>query len=347
MTRDWSKLGFGYVKTPFRFHAEWSDGSWSDGGLVEDETLHVAEGASSLHYGQQCFEGLKAYESPSGEALLFRIDQNAKRMIRSAERLLMPPPSEELFVRAVEACVAANRDHLPPHGSGATLYVRPMLIGVGDNLGLRPATSYIFRVFCSPVGPYFAGGLTGIRLKVTDMDRAAPNGTGGFKVGGNYAAGLLLSKQVKAEGYDSVLYLDAKEHRYLEEAGSANVYGIISDDSGACLVTPESESILPSITMDSLLVLAREDLGLKVERRPIPVGEIASFNEMGCTGTAAVITPVSHVTHGEIQYDLPEAPGPVTRNLYDTLTGIQTGKLPDPHGWIRTVEAPNGVAAES
>jgi branched-chain amino acid aminotransferase len=334
-TTDWSALGFGYRQTPYRFHAEWRDGAWSDGELVEDPYLHIEEGACGLHYGQQCFEGLKAYRGPDGHPLLFRVDQNAARMHRSAERLLMPPVSEALFIRAVEACVWANREQLPPHGSGASLYVRPMLIGVGENLGLRPAPCYIFRVFCSPVGAYFQGGLKGIRLLVTDHDRVAPRGTGAYKVGGNYAAGLLLAKEAKAKGYNEVLYLDALERRYLDEAGSANVYGILSGDP-ATFVTPLSDSILPSITMSSMLALA-EDRGLKVERRQVPIEEVATFSEMGCTGTAAVVTPVAQITHGEVVYDLPAAPGPITSELYDQLTQIQVGARPDPHGWVRRV----------
>ncbi|RMG10081.1 MAG: branched-chain amino acid aminotransferase [Planctomycetota bacterium] len=320
--------GFAYRPTPWRFQAEW-DGSWSEGRLLSDPRLSIEEGATCLHYGQQCFEGLKAYAAPDGTPLLFRPEENARRMARSAERLLLPPPPEELFFAGVRACVRANRDHLPAHGSGASLYVRPVLLGVGDNLGLRPAPRAVFRVFCSPVGPYFADGLRGIRLLVSDEDRVAPRGLGAYKAGGNYAGGLLLAKRAKEQGYDEVLYLDAIEHRYLDEAGSANVYGV----AGGTLLTPRSPSILPSITLASLLVLAEEELGLRVERRRVAIDEVADFEEMGCTGTAAVITPVASVRHGEQEWRLPHAPGPRTEELYRLLVGTQTGALPDPRGW--------------
>lgn len=333
---DWANLGFAYVRPPWRFQAEWRDGAWSEGGLTDEATIRIEEGATALHYGQQCFEGLKAFAGPGGEAHLFRPAENAARMSRSAARLLMPAPPAELFLRGVRACVDANRALLPPHGSGASLYVRPLLLGVGDNLGVRPAPRYLFRVFCSPVGPYFKGGLKGVRLVVTPDDRVAPRGTGAYKVGGNYAPTLLLSRQAREQGYDEVLYLDPLEHRYLEEAGAANVFGVLPGKDGgpARLATPDSGSILPSVTMKSILTIAAEDMGLVVERRRVAIDEVGSFVEMGCTGTAAVITPIAHVHHAGRDYPLPEAPGPITRELYRRLTRIQSGADPDPRGWL-------------
>lgn len=333
-------LGFFYRETPWRFQAEWADGAWTEGELTSESTITIDEGATCLHYAQQCFEGLKSYAGPDGAPLLFRVDQNAARLRRSAERLLMPPPPEELFLRGVHACVHANRHLLPAADEGGALYVRPLLIGVGPNLGLRPAPRYVFRVFCSPVGPYFSDGLTGIKLLVTEQDRVAPRGMGSYKAGGNYAGGLMLTANAKAQGHTEVLYLDPREHRLLDEAGSANVFGI---RDGNTLVTPGSASILPSITMDSLLQLAR-DRGLDVQRRDVPVEELADFEEMGCTGTAAVITPVAQVTHGERVYRF-AAPGAHTKALYDALTQIQYGLREDPHGWVTPVTAAQAAGA--
>ena len=336
---DWAQLGFQYVRTPWRFQAEWRAGAWSEGELVDDPLLHIEEGSCALHYGQQCFEGLKAHPGPKGAALVFRPHENARRLARSAERLMMPPPPEELFVRAVRRCVEANREYLPPHESGASLYIRPLLIGVGDNLGLRPATRYIFRVFCSPVGPYFKDGMKGLRLLVSSFDRVAPRGTGAFKVGGNYAPGLLATQMAKDAGYDEALYLDPLGGRNLDEAGSANVFGIRPGaDDGLVLVTPDSPSILPSVTMDSLLRLAREELGLTVERRRVPITELSQWREMGCTGTAAVITPIKLVRDDATEYTFAQAPGPVTQELYRLLRGIQRGEIADTREWVLRVE---------
>lgn len=336
---DWANLGFNYLRTPWRFQAEFVDGAWNEGGLIAEATLTIEEGACALHYAQQCFEGLKAFTTPDDRSVLFRPLENARRMAASARRLLMPPPPEELFLHAVRECVRKNEAYMPPHGTGAAMYVRPLLLGVGDNLGLRPATRYVFRVFCSPVGPYFKGGLQAIRLRVTRHDRVAPNGTGAFKVGGNYAGGLLATAEAKAAGYDEALYLDPVEHRALEEAGSANVYGVLPPRARGGkprLVTPDSPSILPSVTMDSVLRIAAEDLGLEVERRRIDIDEVQAFVEMGCTGTAAVITPVALVHDGarDVTIGDGEAPGPITQELYDRLTAIQQGRAPDTRGWV-------------
>lgn len=335
---DWANLGFTYLRTPWRFQAEWRDGAWSEGQLLSENTITIEEGACALHYAQQCFEGMKAFTTPEDRSVLFRPTENAKRMAVSARRLLMPAPPEELFLHGVRECVRANEEWMPPHGLGAAMYVRPLLIGVGDNLGLRPAPRYLFRVFCSPVGPYFKGGVRAIRLRVSELDRVAHNGTGAFKVGGNYAGGLMATAEAKKAGYDEALYLDPLEHRYLEEAGSANVFGILAPRARGGkhrLVTPESPSILPSVTMASVLTIAAEELGLEVERRRIAIDEVADFVEMGCTGTAAVITPVAVVNDGARDVAIGhDAPGPLTLDLYGRLTGIQRGKLPDTRGWV-------------
>jgi branched-chain amino acid aminotransferase len=334
---DWANLGFLYTRTPWRFQAEYRDGSWSDGELLQEHMVTLEEGSCSLHYAQQCFEGLKAFTTPEDRSVLFRPLENARRMATSAKRLLMPPPPEELFLHACREVVRSNEDHMPPHGLGASMYLRPLLIGVGDNLGLRPAPRYLFRVFCSPVGPYFKGGMRAIRLRVSEIDRVARHGTGAFKVGGNYAGGLMATAEAKAAGYDEALYLDPIEHRTLEEAGSANVFGILPPRTRGGkhrLVTPDSPSILPSVTLASVLTLASEDLGLEVERRPVPIDEVASFVEMGCTGTATVITPVSVVHDGRRDVTIGEAPGPITKQLYERLTSIQRGKVPDTRGWV-------------
>lgn len=333
---DWANLGFRYQPTPWRFQATWRDGVWSPGGLTAEPTITLEEGSTALHYGQQCFEGLKAFAGPDGAVRVFRPDRNAARMAASARRILLPEVPEALFLRAVAACVDANHEHVPPHGSGAALYVRPLLLGTGDNLGLRPAPTALFRVFCSPVGPYFKAGLAPIRLWVTARDRAAPNGTGAFKVGGNYAGGLLATREAKDLGWDEALYLDPREHRFLDEAGSANVFGVLPParpGGPERLVTPASPTILPSVTMDSVLTLAREELGLEVERRPIPLTEVGDMLELGCTGTAAVITPVAEVGHPGGSFRLPRAPGPVALALHGRLTALQRGEAPDPRGW--------------
>jgi branched-chain amino acid aminotransferase len=350
---DWSTLGFEYTATPARFQATWSGGhfdmdalrwtggEWTDGQLIEDAQVHIEEGACALHYGQQCFEGLKAFSARDGSIRVFRPAHNAARMAGSARRLLMPEVPAELFLAGVESCLRANRESMPPHGTGAAMYVRPLLIGVGDNLGLKPAKRYIFRVFCSPVGPYFKGGFAAVRLKVTDIDRAAPRGTGAYKVGGNYAGGLLASFQAKRDGYNEALYLDASERQYLEEAGSANIFGVLpplEPGGPARFVTPRSESILPSITMASVLTLAEEELGLQVARRKVSIDEVEDFVEMGCTGTAAVITPVGLVHHQGRDIHISDEPGPITRDLYKRLTDIQYGDSVDERGWVQVLK---------
>ncbi len=334
---EWGKLGFSYMKTPYRYISYWKDGQWDEGTLTTDNQLHISEGSTSLHYGQQCFEGLKAYRTKDDHIQLFRPDRNAARMQESCDRLLMPAPSIEKFVDACVQVVKANEAYVPPHGSGATLYLRPFVIGVGDNLGVKPAEEYIFSVFCSPVGPYFKGGMKPVNFMIADYDRAAPQGTGRAKVGGNYAASLMPHQIAKQKGYADCIYLDPSTHTKIEEVGAANFFGITKDNK---FVTPDSPSILPSITKYSLLHVAKEYLGMEVAERDVLVENLDEFAEAGACGTAAVITPIGgieykgklHVFHSETEV------GPVTRKLYDTLVGIQFGDVEAPEGWIVKVQ---------
>lgn len=333
MTIDWSNLGFSYIKTPWRFLATWKDGSWNEGELTEDNYLHIHEGSTALHYGQQCFEGLKAYRRKDGGINLFRPDENSKRMNRSAYRLRMPEVPEDFFLDAVKQVVKANQEYVPPYGSGATLYIRPLLIGVGENIGVSPAPEYIFTVFCMPVGPYFKGGLTPTNFIVSDYDRAAPNGTGAAKVGGNYAASLLPGYEAHQRKFSDCIYLDPETHTKIEEVGSANFFGITADNE---FVTPKSPSILPSITKYSLLHLAQHSLGLTPVEGDVYLNELDRFVEAGACGTAAVISPIGGIQNGEdfhVFYSKTEV-GPQTKALYDQLTGIQFGDIAAPTGWI-------------
>lgn len=333
MTIDWSNLGFSYIKTPWRFLATWKDGSWNEGKLTEDNYLHIHEGSTALHYGQQCFEGLKAYRRKDGGINLFRPDENSKRMNRSAYRLRMPEVPEDFFLDAVKQVVKANQEYVPPYGSGATLYIRPLLIGVGENIGVSPAPEYIFTVFCMPVGPYFKGGLTPTNFIVSDYDRAAPNGTGAAKVGGNYAASLLPGYEAHQRKFSDCIYLDPETHTKIEEVGSANFFGITADNE---FVTPKSPSILPSITKYSLLHLAQHSLGLTPVEGDVYLNELDRFIEAGACGTAAVISPIGGIQNGEdfhVFYSETEV-GPQTKALYDQLTGIQFGDIAAPTGWI-------------
>lgn len=337
---NWSELGFQYHQTDYRFSAEYVDGSWNEGELISETHIRVHEGAPALHYAQQCFEGMKAQTAADGRILLFRPDLNSERMNLAASRLLMPEVPKALFLRGVEEAVRANYAWIPPHGSGASLYIRPMLIGVGENLGLKPARRYEFRVFVSPVGPYYKqAGLAMISLAVSDMDRAAPRGTGSFKVGANYAGGLMATRKAQELGANEALYLDAAQGRYIDEAGSAN---IIIAMAGNRLVTPKSGAILPSITRRSLMEIAENELDMQTESRPIELrGEFDSFNEMAACGTAAVLSPVGKVWFDGDWHELQggaEQPGPVMQSLYDALVGIQKGERPDPYGWLHEVE---------
>lgn len=335
---DWDNLGFEYHKLPYRYVSYYKDGQWDNGQLSEDATLHISEASPALHYGQQAFEGLKAYRTKDGSIQLFRPDRNAARLQATADRLLMPQVPTEQFIDAVKQVVKANEDYVPPYGTGATLYLRPLLIGVGDIIGVKPANEYIFTVFAMPVGAYFKGGLVPTNFIVSeDYDRAAPYGTGAAKVGGNYAGSLLPGKQAKSNGYSDVIYLDPATHTKIEEVGAANFFGITADNE---FVTPLSPSILPSITKYSLLELAEKRLGMTVIEGDVPITELDRFVEAGACGTAAVISPIAgiqfkdkrHVFYSETEV------GPVTRRLYDELVGIQFGDIEAPEGWIVKVD---------
>lgn len=334
---DWGKLGFNYIKTDFRYVSYWKDGKWDGGKLVEDNMITISEGSPAIHYGQQCFEGLKAYRTKDGKIQLFRPDQNAKRMNNSARRLLMPEIPEEKFIDACIQVVKANEHFVPPYGTGATFYLRPYLIGVGDNLGVKPAKEYLFSVFGCPVGPYFKGGLTPVNFMVSDYDRAAPHGTGAAKVGGNYAGSLLPHEIAVQRGFADCIYLDPATHTKIEEVGAANFFGITKDNK---FVTPKSPSILPSITKYSLMYVAEHYLGMQVEERDVYIDKLDEFVEAGACGTAAVITPIGGIEYkGKLHvfYSQNEV-GPITRKLYDTLVGIQFGDVEAPEGWIVEVK---------
>ena len=334
---DWKNLGFSYIKTDYRFIARWKDGKWDNGELTTDSTLHIHEGSTALHYGQQCFEGLKAYRCKDGSINLFRPDQNAKRMQNTCDRLLMPQVPTELFIRACKEAVKANEKWVAPYGTGATLYLRPFVIGVGENIGVRPAPEYLFCVFCCPVGAYFKGGMKPSNFLVTDYDRAAPHGTGGVKVGGNYAASLLPHELAAKRQFADAIYLDPKTHTKIEEVGAANFFGITRDNK---FITPRSDSILPSITKYSLLHLAKERLGMETIEGDVYINELDKFAEAGACGTAAVISPIGGIQYGDdfhVFYSETEV-GPITKRLYDELTGIQFGDVEAPEGWIVKVE---------
>ena len=336
----WGELGFQYVKTDFRYSAVFQDGNWLPGTLISEENILIHEGAPSLHYAQQCFEGMKAQTTQDGRVVLFRPALNSERMNRTASRLLMPEVPQVLFITAVEEAVRANYSWIPPYGSGASLYIRPMLIGVGENLGLNPAQSFEFRVFVSPVGPYYkSAGLAAISLAVSDFDRAAPQGTGSYKAGANYAGGLLATLKAQELGASEALYLDSASHRFIDEAGSANI--IVALKNGD-LVTPSSNAILPSITRRSIMKIASEQFGIKTEERAIDLrGEFDSFAEMSACGTAAVLSPVGrvyfdskwHIVNGDGL-----TVGPVMQKLYDSLIQLQRGEIEDQFGWLQVVE---------
>ncbi|AHX75109.1 branched-chain amino acid aminotransferase [Streptococcus agalactiae] len=335
---DWDNLGFAYRKLPFRYISHFKDGKWDDGKLTDDATLHISESSPALHYGQQAFEGLKAYRTKDGSIQLFRPDQNAERLQRTADRLLMPHVPTDKFIAAVKSVVRANEEFVPPYGTGATLYIRPLLIGVGDIIGVKPAEEYIFTVFAMPVGSYFKGGLTPTNFIVSkEYDRAAPNGTGAAKVGGNYAASLLPGKYAHEKQFSDVIYLDPATHTKIEEVGAANFFGITKDNQ---FITPLSPSILPSITKYSLLYLAKERFGMEAIEADVFVDELDKFTESGACGTAAVISPIGGIQNGDdfhVFYSETEV-GPVTRKLYDELVGIQFGDVEAPEGWIYKVD---------
>ncbi|MET0611948.1 MULTISPECIES: branched-chain amino acid aminotransferase [Pseudomonas] len=330
---NWDTLGFDYIKTDMRYLSHWRDGAWDEGTLTEDNVLHISEGSTALHYGQQCFEGLKAYRCKDGSINLFRPDQNALRMQRSCGRLLMPQVPTDVFIEACKKVVAANERFIPPYGSGGALYLRPFVIGVGDNIGVRTAPEFIFSIFCIPVGAYFKGGLKPNNFVISGYDRAAPQGTGAAKVGGNYAASLMPGSEAKKLSFADAIYLDPQTHTKIEEVGSANFFAITHDD---VFVTPKSPSVLPGITRLSLIELAQSRLGLKVVEGDVFIDKIADFKEAGACGTAAVITPIGGISYKDklhVFYSETEV-GPVTRKLYAELTGVQSGDVEAPAGWI-------------
>ena len=335
---DWSNLGFGYMKTDKRFVANFKDGAWDDGVITEDDKVVISECAGVLQYAQTCFEGMKAYTTQDGHVVIFRPDMNAERMANSCRRLEMPVYPEDKFVEAVAKTVKANDAWVPPFGSGASLYIRPYMFGSNPVIGVKPADEYQFRILVTPVGPYFKGGAKPLTIKVSDFDRAAPHGTGHIKAGLNYAMSLHAIVTAHEEGYAENMYLDPATRTKVEETGGANFIFVTKDGK---VVTPKSDSILPSITRRSLIHVAKEYLGLEVEEREVLFDEVKDFAECGLCGTAAVISPVGKiVNHGEEICLLSgmEKMGPTIQKLYDTLTGIQMGKIEAPKGWIYTVE---------
>lgn len=335
---DWGNLSFGYIKTPYRYVSEYKNGKWDEGGLTEDDKIVLSECAGVLQYAQTCFEGLKAYTTVDGRIVTFRPDLNAERMEASAARLEMPVFPKERFLDAVDKVVAANRDYVPPYGSGATLYIRPYMFGSSEVIGVKPAKDYQFRMFVTPVGPYFKEGVNPIVIRVSDFDRAAPRGTGHIKAGLNYAMSLHAIVDAHNNGFEENMYLDPATRTYVEETGGANFIFITKDGT---VVTPLSDSILPSITRRSICYVAEHYLGLKVEHRKVRFDEVKDFAECGLCGTAAVISPVGNIYDHGNEICLPsgmEKMGPVTQKLYDTLTGIQMGKIEAPEGWIREIK---------
>ncbi|MBO5564644.1 MAG: branched-chain amino acid aminotransferase [Lachnospiraceae bacterium] len=337
---DWGSLGFEYRVTDKRYVSNYKDGAWDEGTLTSDDTITLSEDAGVLHYSQAVFEGLKAYTTQDGRTVCFRPDLNAERMVDSAKRLEMPPFPADRFIKAVEEVVKANEAWVPPFGSGASLYVRPVMFATGKVIGVKPADEYQFRIFVTPVGPYFKGGAKPIVVKISDFDRAAPHGTGNIKAGLNYAMSLHPLVIAHDEGFAENIFLDAKTRTKLEETGGANI--ILIDREGT-LVTPKSDSILPSITKRSILYVAQETLGMKVVEREIPISELheGKFVEGGLCGTAAVISPLGIINdHGkEIKFESGmEKMGPVLQKLYDTLTGMQSGAIEAPAGWIHEIK---------
>lgn len=335
---DWSGLGFGYRQTERRYVANYKDGAWGDGVLTEDANIVLNECAGVLQYAQTCFEGLKAYTTQDGRTVVFRPDLNEQRMYDSCVRLEMPTLPKGRFVEAVKQVVKANEAYVPPCGSGATLYIRPYMFGTNAVIGVKPADEYQFRIFTTPVGPYFKGGAKPLTIKVSDFDRAAPHGTGHIKAGLNYAMSLHAIVSAHEEGFDENMYLDPGTRTRVEETGGANFLFVTRDNK---VVTPKSDSILPSITRRSLVHVAKEYLGLEVEEREVLLDEVKDFAECGLCGTAAVISPVGKIVDHGREICLPSGMaemGPVTKKLYDTLTGIQMGRIEAPKGWIHVIE---------
>ena len=334
---DWSNLGFGYVKTDYRYVSNFKNGAWDEGTLSTDDMVTISECACVLQYAQTVFEGMKAYTTEDGHIVVFRPDLNAERMENSAKRLEMPVFPKDRFVDAIVKLVEANADYVPPYGSGATLYIRPYMFGTNAVIGVKPADEYQFRAFCTPVGPYFKGGVKPITIRVSDFDRAAPRGTGHIKAGLNYAMSLHAIMDAHRQGFDENMYLDPATRTKVEETGGANFLFVTKDNK---VVTPKSDSILPSITRRSLVYVAKEYLGLEVEEREGYFDEVKDFAECGLCGTAAVISPVGKIVDHGKEICMPSGMtemGPVTKKLYETLTGIQMGRLEAPEGWIKVI----------
>ena len=335
---DWSNLGFGYIQTDKRYVSNYKDGAWDEGTITEDANVVLNECAGVLQYAQSVFEGLKAYTTEDGHIVTFRPDLNAERMMDSAARLEMPVFPKERFLDAVNQVVSANAAYVPPYGSGATLYIRPYMFGSNPVIGVKPADEYQFRIFVTPVGPYFKGGVKPLTIRVSDFDRAAPHGTGHIKAGLNYAMSHHAIVSAHKEGYDENMYLDPATRTKVEETGGANFLFVTKDNK---VVTPKSASILPSITRRSLVYVAKEYLGLEVEEREVFLSEVKDFAECGLCGTAAVISPVGKIVDHGTEICMPSGMtemGPVTQKLYDTLTGIQMGRIEAPKGWIHVIE---------
>lgn len=333
---EFDKLSFDYTKTNYSYISYYKDGKWDDGQLVEDDKILISASSPALHYGQQAFEGLKAYRTKDGKIQLFRPDQNAKRLQTSCKRLLMPVIETSKFLEAIQRVVRANEEFIPPYESKATLYIRPYIIGVGNNLGLRPAKEYIFGVFVSPVGPYFKNGMQPVNFMVSDYDRAAPKGTGDIKVGGNYAASMYPQSIARSLGYSDCIYLDPITHTKIEEVGAANFFAITKDN---CFVTPISNSILPSVTKYSLMYIAKHYLGMEVKEEDVYIDKLDQYIEAGACGTAAVISPIGGIYYKDklhVFYSEKEV-GPISKKLYETLVKIQYGDIEAPEGWIYTL----------
>ncbi len=334
---DWSNLSFGYIPTDYNVRCYYRNGKWGEIEINSDEYLKLHMAATCLHYGQEAFEGLKAYRCPDGKVRIFRIDENAERLQRTCRGIMMPEVPTQLFKEMVTKTIRLNQEYIPTYESGATLYIRPLLLGTSARVGVHPANEYLFIVFVTPVGPYFKGGFaTNPYVIVRDYDRSAPLGTGMYKVGGNYAASLKANALAHEKGYACEFYLDAKEKKYMDECGAANFFGIKNNT----YITPKSSSILPSITNKSLMQLA-EDYGMKVEQRQIPEEELETFEEAGACGTAAVISPISYIddldTQKRYTFSKDGKPGPVSTKLYNHLRNIQYGVEPDVHGWTTVI----------
>ena len=335
---DWGKLSFSYIKTDYNVRCYYRNGKWGELEVSSSENITMHMAATCLHYGQEAFEGQKAFRGKDGKIRIFRLEENARRMISSAKGVLMEPVPEEIFINAVKKAVELNSRFVPPMESGASLYIRPLLIGTGAKVGVSPADEYLFIVFVTPVGPYFKEGFKPTNLMITrEYDRAAPNGTGNIKVGGNYAASLRSGKIANEKGYSAVLYLDSREKKYIDECGPANFFGIKNNT----YITPQSKSVLPSITNMSLIQLA-EDMGMKTERRQVPLEELETFEEVGACGTAAVISPVAEIddldTGKKYIFSKDGKPGAISEKLYRKLRAIQNGEVPDKYGWLTIIK---------